>query len=166
MPTPTLEPIATTTLASAAASITFSSIPATFTDLRVTFLGTASSPSNFAMRFNSDTATNYSITAVYGYGTSAGSSRRTNGSAMIFTNAVNLETAPVQLFVLDIFSYAAAIYKSVLGQGSQDMNGSGATERDAGLWRSTAAINTVTLLPLGNNFNAGTTATLYGIKAA
>ena len=59
----TYEPIATTTLGSAASSITFSSIPATYTDLRLVLVHTPSaSTGNAQMQFNSDTATNYSYT--------------------------------------------------------------------------------------------------------
>jgi len=58
----TYEPIATTTLGSAAATITFSSIPATYTDLVIVFAGTATANLNPLMSFNSDSGTNYSTT--------------------------------------------------------------------------------------------------------
>ena len=75
MPT-TYEPIATTTLGSAAASITFSSIPATYTDLRVVFNGTVTEVGEtLYYRFNSDGASNYSITQVYGASGTAASRR-------------------------------------------------------------------------------------------
>ena len=57
----TYEPIATQTLASAAATITFSSIAATYTDLRLIFAKPIGG-SSLLLRFNSDTATNYSWT--------------------------------------------------------------------------------------------------------
>jgi hypothetical protein len=72
----TYEPISTTTLGSAVASVTLSSIPATYTDLVLVFNGSAAS-SGGAMRtqINSDTATNYSGTNISGDGTTATSAR-------------------------------------------------------------------------------------------
>ena len=61
----TYEPIATTTLGSAASSITFNSIPATYTDLRVVLVGTTTATANCWLTFNSDGATNYSDTFLY-----------------------------------------------------------------------------------------------------
>jgi hypothetical protein len=74
----TYEPIATTTLSSAAATITFSSISSAYTDLRLVFVGTSvANSNNCIVTFNSDTGFNYSQTALYGTGATAGSSRQT-----------------------------------------------------------------------------------------
>ena len=62
--------------------------------------------------------------------------------------------------------YAGSTYKTMLTMDSNDLNGSGSVETTVGLWRSTAAINTITLSANADTFAAGTTATLYGIKAA
>ena len=68
----TYEPIATTTLGSAVNSFTFSSIPNTYTDLvLVVVVPTAASSGTFGLRFNSDTASNYSHTTLSGNGSSA-----------------------------------------------------------------------------------------------
>jgi hypothetical protein len=55
----TYEPIATTTLGTAAASITFSSIPATYTDLRLVVMCKLLAHQLLMFRFNSDTGSNY-----------------------------------------------------------------------------------------------------------
>jgi hypothetical protein len=73
---PTYEPIATTTLGTAAASITFSSIPATYTDLRLVVVAKAVSASTLDVRFNNDSGTNYSKTEISGDGSSAVSFRK------------------------------------------------------------------------------------------
>lgn len=160
----TYEPIATQTLGSAAASITFSSIAASWTDIKVVFAGTASGVRT-SFRFNSDSATNYSQTYIYGDGSSAASARNTSTN-QIFTQT-NLNNTLPSMVTLDIFSYAGSTYKTALETGSFDYNGTGLVERLVGLWRSTSAITSITVFDLfGGNFNTGCTATLYGIKAA
>ena len=161
----TYEPIATTTLGSAAASITFSSIASSWTDLRLAIYGIASS-GNFlspGCRFNSDTASNYSYTALYGDGTTAGSNRVTSSTSIGFNTQASITSSIGGFLTADIFSYAGSTNKTVLTTGSVDLNGSGEVERIVGLWRNTSAITTVTL---NGSFGAGTTATLYGIKNA
>ena len=161
----TYEPIATTTLGSAASSITFSSIPATYTDLRVVL--TCADTTIFPqVRFNSDSGTNYSWTYVAGTGSAAQSGRFTSQTEF-YNNISGSSTVPF-LTTYDIFSYAGSTYKTMLWTENNDKNGSGVVSPKVGLWRSTSAINTIALRAdiYGTTFGAGTTATLYGIKAA
>lgn len=161
----TYEPIATTTLGSAAANITFSSIPATYTDLRVVLVATTTVADAIHLRYNADTGANYSRTVLQGDGSTAASSRQT-GENFIYLTRTNLDTTLPQLFEIDIFSYAGSTNKTCLVASSQDKNGSGVVVREVGLWRSTAAINEVALASFSSTFKIGTTATLYGIKNA
>jgi hypothetical protein len=162
----TYEKIATTTLSSAAASIDFTSIPNTYTDLRVVLVGTAATASYPWMRFNGDTASNYSDTYMYGNGSGVVAARNTNITAW-YMGAWTLSTVYPSLFTMDIFSYAGSTYKTGLSTGSTEYGGSGFTDVIASLWRSTSAITSIKLfLDAGYNLNAGSTATLYGIKAA
>jgi hypothetical protein len=82
----TYEKIATTTLGSASSTITFNSIAASWTDLRIVLVSVndASSTQPVEMRFNSDSGTNYSTTNLYGNGGNAGSYRYTNANKMNF----------------------------------------------------------------------------------
>ena len=75
--TATYDPIATTTLGSAASTITFSSIPNTFTDLRLVLFGvTLNATGTYnQIRFNNDTGTNYSWTQLLGNGSAAQAQR-------------------------------------------------------------------------------------------
>jgi hypothetical protein len=162
----TYEPIATTTLSSAAATIAFSSIPATWTDLRVVLVnkgGTAAC----RLLFNTDitSSTNYSTTSLIGTGSGAASARATSGDR-ISLEYYGMDATIPSVYTADIFSYAGSTYKTVLGTAAEDFNGSGSTSVRVGLWRSTAAITAVTLLTTGTAFQSGTTATLIGIKAA
>lgn len=165
----TYEPIATQTLASAAATITFSSIAASWTDLRLVLVTTTSTANNAAaIRFNGDSATNYSQTIVRGSGTTAGSTSATSAT-YVQTNlgSAGTSTTIPTLFTFDVFSYAGSTNKTLLVTSNTDQNGSGGVESAVGLWRSTAAITSIVLsLTNAGNYSIGTTATLYGIRAA
>lgn len=158
MPTSTEVAIATTTLGSAASSITFNSISSAYTDLRLVIVASASS-GDVQLQFNSDTGSNYSRTYIYGTGSSAGSFSGANTS-FVYLDGAGLSTTP-KMYTADIFSYAGSTYKTFLYTGSEDNNGSGQVLRGVALWRSTSAITSIYLY--GATFAIGTTATLYGI---
>lgn len=161
----TYDPIATTTLGSAAATITFSSIPGTYTDLRVVLVCSSASGSIFPKaRLNNDTTALYSHIFLQGNGSTATTAAQT-GQSLVAMASNGVSTQP-GLYTLDIFSYAGSTNKTILVTGQEDANGSGVVSRFVNLYRSTSAITQVDLYTGGNNFAIGTTATLYGIKAA
>lgn len=163
----TYEPIATTTLGSAASSITFSSIPGTYTDLRLVMTYTATNGANGWFRFNSDTGGNYSLTMLHGSGSSANSYRMTNETRLDVVQSLGTgNSTAIALINLDIFSYAGSTNKTILSEVNADNNGAGNITRSVGLWRNTSAINTITILLSSGNYSTGTTATLYGILKA
>ena len=161
----TYEPIATTTLGSASSSITFSSIPATYTDLRVVQVLTGTTNAYTKLRFNGDTGTNYSSTNIRGDGSTASSQRETSDDGIRINGNYPVTSIP-SLNTVDVFSYAGSTNKTVLNSASNDRNGAGGLNRTVGLWRNTAAITSITIYEFtGDTFAAGTTATLYGIKS-
>ena len=162
----TYDKIATTTLSSAASNITFSSIAGTYTDLKVVFTGTATGNAGFLVRFNGDSATNYSQTNLIADGSAAASNRSTSSSNFDFSINNNMNTTPVVFYSLDIFSYAGSTFKTSLMQQNHDANGSGSVVRNVGLYRSTSAITSIALFVSANNLAIGSTATLYGILKA
>lgn len=161
----TYESIASTTLGSAAATITFSSIAGTYTDLRLVVVSQSTTGgSGNRITINSDTGSNYSRTILRGDGSSATSVRGTSESVFVFGAT---GTSPNwTMFTADFFSYAGSTYKTVLASIARDANGSGNVERTVGLYRSTSAITALELAVSGDTFSSGTTATLFGIKAA
>jgi len=159
----TYTPIATQTLGSTATTITFSSIPSTYTDLQIvtSVTSTSSTASAMYIRFNSDTASNYSYTYLYGTGSAAGSARSSNQSNIYFGSASSQEVTTNIGFVN---SYAnSSVYKTCICRESASK-----TEALAcvGLWRSTSAISTIDLFTTGYVFSAGSTFSLYGIASA
>ena len=176
MATATYDLIASQTLGSAASSITFSSIAASWTDLRLILTGkcdyTSQAYGTILINFNGDTGSNYSYTWIYGNGTAASSSSATNltGGRLYFGADVSSSTWST-LATVDIFSYAGSTYKTFLHTHSNDANGGAGAGINVGgrvlLWRSTSAITSLVLSNLSfTNFASGTTANLYGIKAA
>ena len=162
----TYTPIATYTLGSATSSYTFSSIPATYTDLIIVMSGTVSLDGRDpSIRFNSDTGSNYSYTNLSGNGSSALSSRVSNNSYIQLTTNASWHTTTISNTIVQVQNYSnSTTYKTTLNRSNDATYGTDAT---VGLWRSTSAINSVTLfIPSGHNFSTGCTFTLYGIKAA
>lgn len=159
----TYEPIATTTLSSAAASVSFTGISSAYTDLKIIAVGKRVSGGALAIRFNNISTTTYSKIRLAGNGTSASSSRDISGTE-IGTNGWN--STYDQLYEIDIFSYAGSTYKAALIRMSADENGGGEVSRIIGTWRSTSAIDRVDLLITSGTIAAGFTATIYGIKSA
>lgn len=158
--------LATTTLSSAAATITFSSISGSYTDLRIVITGTTSAAAdNPTFRLNGNSSSTYSLTTLEGNGSSASSSRQINRALGIaFGGAGSTSTTLPFLGIANIFKYAGSTYKTALCELNNDKNGSGIVSRTVGLWSVTDAVTSVTLLlENGNNFSIGTTATIYGI---
>ena len=163
----TYEKIATTTLASTAASFIFSSISASYTDLRLVLVPIKQGANLLpGVRFNGLTTTIYSQTDLYGDGSTAGSTYN-NSSSRVVLGVGSQNTADPALYTCDIFSYAGSTYKTLLAEGSMDLNGSGYVNRSVGLWRDTSAITSITVIDaFSGGFATGTTATLYGILKA
>ena len=161
----TYTPIATTTLGSANNSVTFSSISGSYTDLVLIYSGTTTNNNqNLAIQFNSDTATNYSETELYGNGTTAGSGRRSSLS-QIFLNEQGGSSGQTTV-VTNVMNYAnTTTYKTALTRYG---TAGGGPETNVGLWRSTSAITAIKIFLNGGTetFTAGSTFTLYGIANA
>lgn len=165
----TYTPIATTTLGSAAASYTFSSISGSYTDLVLVIAGTVTSNgSGVVARFNSDTGSNYSVTSLRGTGSAASSSRASNQTYAWLSYGDGFSSTEQCNLLAQIQNYSnSTTFKTVITRQNNANGSSGAgVEATVNLWRSTSAITSVTLLCDSGNLNTGMTLTLYGIAAA
>lgn len=164
MPT-TYEPIATTTVGTATNLISFSSIPATYTDLRLVLVlnSAVSQYANFTL--NGDSGSNYSYSWMDGSGSTAAGGNGNNDS-LVYLSQRTTPNGLNALFTLDFLSYAGSTLKTILTTNNQGDDGSGYVGIQVALWRSTSAINTINLNSGANIYGIGTTATLYGIKNA
>jgi hypothetical protein len=166
----TYTPIATTTLGSAAASYTFSSISSGYTDLVLIVNEFNATATNTSFQFqvgngSVDTGANYSLTEIYGTGSATGSDRATSDTAAYFNGpGIGTSTTTPNVYIMNFMNYAnTTTYKTFIGRGgSADKN----TVATVNLWRSTSAINTIKIFQSINNMATGTTLTLYGIAAA
>jgi len=160
----TYTPIATTTLGSAASSYTFSSIPSTYTDLvLITNHGVSVATANFYIRVNGDSGTNYSYTRIKGNGSSASSDRGANTNQIVF-DGDGASTGVTNVNVINFQNYAnTSTNKAIMGRSGDATYSTAAL---ACLWRSTSAINSITIGISGYNFVTNSQFTLYGIKAA
>jgi len=164
----TYEPIATTTLGSAAATTTFSSISSAYTDLIVIINAKASTVTNTYMQVGNgsvDTGSNYSRTGLTGNG-SAASSYRGSSQTLFYCDNNSAPDASNFNYVntIHLMNYSnTTTYKTFLNRAN---NAGYGVEAQVGLWRSTSAINTILLGVASGTWAVGTTFTLYGIKAA
>jgi hypothetical protein len=152
-------------------SIDFNAFASTYTDLIVVGnFGTDSTNTYFNIQFNSDTtATNYSGTYLRGTG-SATDTGIYSGSGGLYWASLgtklpyNENTGIIQIHFQ---SYSnTTTYKTILERYTW-MDSNGASAANTGTWRNTAAITSIRLTTTaGSNFYAGSTFTLYGIKAA
>ena len=152
--------IASNTLSSSAASVTFSSIPGTYTDLVVVVNGTftTGSTNNVNFQFNGDTASNYSWLRLLGSGSAASSAR----SSDVEINVGGLSSTAQSTTVANIQNYSnTTTYKTAIGRGNTPEY----VQASLGAWRNTAAITSVKIQSAAT-FASGTTFSLYGIVAA
>ena len=172
------ESIATVTVGSGgAASVTFSSIPGTYTHLQIRGLArnsrTVYPSSGDLYRFNGDTAANYSWHSIQGDG-GAVSTRTAASPTGIVTNSIAAAGATSGIFgviVFDILDYANTNkYKTTRALSGVDVNGTvggygGIVELVSGNWRSTSAITSITITTDEPNYVQYTQFALYGVKS-
>ena len=167
------ESIATVTVGSGgSSSITFSSIPSTYTHLQVRGIGrttNSGTTGNPGITFNGDSnVNNYTLHILYGDGSSAASFGGGAGTGTD-TSITTGSTAGANIFgvaVIDLLDYASTNkYKTVRSLTGADLNGSGTMRLYSNLWMSTSAISSITLTPTASaSYSQYSTFALYGIK--
>jgi len=162
----TYTPIATTTIPNTTtANYTFSSIPSSYTDLiLVQSVGnnSGSGANGVRINYNSDTGSNYSWTYLVGNGSSGSSGR--NSNATYYDIGLDNNTTNFTVIITQVMNYAnTTTFKTAISRSAAASN---ELSGNASLWRSTSAINSITITKADGNFKQGSTFTLYGIAAA
>lgn len=159
----TYEPIQTFTLSTTASSQSFSSIPATYTDLVLIIAPKGTAALQMRLKINDDAAANYGTTGMSGNGTITESWRST-GLGYINMDYYNSVTTNGGYCQVNFMNYAnTTTFKTCLIRSGE---ASTAAMANVGNWRSTSAINKITVTTSTSTFAAGSTFTLYGIAAA
>ena len=159
---PTYDFIAEATIVTAGPSVTFSSIPNTYTDLVILLNMKGAAPANVFFRFNGDSGTNYRATGFSGTGSAGVGTSSTNDAqwGMTWTGA-----SANDIWVggeVHIFEYTNTnMWKNMVSRYSSSNEATFMT----GQWSDTTAINTILISSLGNNYAVGSMFSLYGIKA-
>lgn len=154
--------IASQTLGSDTASVTFSSLPQTYDDL-VLVVSARANINYVDIEFNNN-ASNYSGRFLYGSGSSAGS-----GTQAKFLGVVSRETNTANTFgSLELYvpNYAGSTNKSFSATSAFETNATGAEiHAVAGLWADTSAITQIKVYPENAaDFLTGSSFYLYGIS--
>lgn len=145
-------------------SVTFSSIDGSYTDLVLVInAGATATGCGITYRLNSDTSSLYSVTGLRGNGSSASSFRQTGNDQVTVSNFSEPPTTGGGVYIVNFQNYSnTTTFKTSISRGN---NASSGVDAFAGLYRSTNAITSVTILITGGNFNSGSNFSLYGIRA-
>jgi len=150
-----------------ASSITFSSIPSTYTHLQIRSSYTTGSATNVWWQPNSDaTSTNYAGHNLLGDGSSAYAGAGTTGSGYTgFYGYCPGTTNPV-VSVMDLLDYTNTNkYKTARYLDGYNANGSGQINLKSGLWLNTGVISSFRIIPQNaTNFSQYSSFALYGIR--
>lgn len=168
MPT-TYNKIATVTVgAGGASSIAFSSIPNTYTDLKIVCsvksTNNASTWTDIQVRPNGST-TSFSGKTLLGYGTTVGSNSDTNPSAGQQSAVGSNIFSSSEVYIPN---YNSSTNKSWSTDSTTESNDTSSSISWLGayLWSNTAAITSITLASVQHSFDQHSSFTLYGIKSS
>lgn len=162
--------ISSNVLGTATASVTFSSIPSTYTDLVVQMScrnSYAGSNDNLWYRINGDTGSNYYGTWIEGSGSAASSSRVSAFplGPMLYLdgNGNTANTFSTHEFYIPNYNSTAAKPTSAISV-TENASTVAYIRAYAGLYTGTSAVTSITLTPNGQNFLTNSSFYLYGIK--
>ena len=185
-PSGAYDSIATTTLSTSTATITFSSIPATYKHLQIrmickdsnagSYSGAISGAAPMYVRFNSDSGGNYASHQVLGNGSAVSAYGPTSITAFyVGSTFSNSNAATNNMFataIIDILDYTdTSKYKTGRVLSGFNQNNAAGANPDAislgsGLWMNTSAITSISLGAPANDFVQYSSFALYGIKGA
>jgi hypothetical protein len=162
--------ISSNVLSSTAASVTFSAIPNTYTDLilKASTRNSSGGTAVIATTFNGQ-ASGYSVTRLRGTGSTASSGRTSSATFLYFSLTDSTYTANVfSNWEMYLPNYLSTTSKPVSNFSVTENNSASANYIDlnAGLSDITAAITSVTLSANGDTFVSGSSFYLYGLKSS
>jgi len=165
--------IASNTLSSSAASVTFSAIPSTYTDLVVKYSArstdTGSGGQSMVFQLNGSSTSDYSMTLLRATASTASTVRYSADTRFYSYVTINADGTTSNTFSsgeLYVPNYAGSTNKPASHFGAMENNSTTTWYMDASafLRSNTAAITEITLSVNTYNFKSGSSFFLYGIK--
>lgn len=161
------------TLTSTAATVTFSSIPATYKHLQVRVLAQSTRGAYYdewKLRVNGDTGSNYAHHRLWGTGSSASASGGASATSIdpLMPSTDNATPDSFTVGIIDILDYASTTkYKTIRAFGGNDTNytanNNGVVVLHSSLWQSTSAITSLTFSLAVSSYAIKSTFALYGM---
>ena len=173
MANPTMTLISSQTLGGTTASVTFSSIPSTYNDLKLVVSARGDNASTLVglnIKLNGDTATNYSDTVLYGAVTSSGSVRQTSvtvdgGASIDGASATASTFGAMELYFPNYNSTGSKPFFDIdITENNAVTASAGTIQAISHLYRGASGISSITLTPASGNFVQYSDFYLYGIK--
>ena len=152
------------------ATISFTSIPQTYSSLQIRFIGrvtNADTGENLFLRFNSDSGSTYAWHYIEGDGGTTYNGGAATQTRMLSgrLSADSAASGIVGAGIIDIHNYSTTNQnKTIRVFTGLDRNGSGNVRMDSGFWQNTAAVTSIQLTNgSGTNFTTNSTFALYGM---
>jgi hypothetical protein len=162
------ESIATINGNGSTATITFSSIPSTYSHLQVRVMArVAAGGEDLTVQFNGNTGANYTRHRLTGNGTAAAASGSASTTGITTLGSAGMPSVAntYAVTIIDVLDYADTNkYKTVRMLSGQDSNGSGGVDFTSGVFMSTGAVSSLTIYANASNFPTAASFALYGIK--
>jgi hypothetical protein len=166
-PSADFDSIATITPYTTTTTVVFNSIPSTYRHLQLRASAAGSAAANMTIRFNGDTAANYSWHYMSANGSTIVTGGGANGTYILGPVVTNTASSYTGI-IIDILDYKNTNKdKTMRTLSGQDLNGSSNwLEFDSGIWynNTSSAINSITINLSGATFAANSHWALYGIK--
>jgi hypothetical protein len=160
MPTNTYVALDKVTVGTATGTVTFTSINQGYTDLVLVANVLPAGSARVKLRVDGDSGSNYSYTVLTGDGSTATSGRYSANEIDLYW--ANLPSGWSN-YICNFQNYSnTATFKTILSRGNSTAVESLA---NVGLWRSTSAIDSITIFASVGTFEPGSTFSLYGIAA-
>lgn len=164
--------ISSNVLASSAASVTFSAIPSTYTDLVLRVSARSDGSAAGRVVINADAGTNYSRTQLQGDGSATASVATSNSTSLVITYGSNSSTSTANTFNnLELYfpNYNSTSARPISSFNVTENNAASSAGNDdivltAGLYRGASAITSIKYEHASANFVSGSSFYLYGIK--
>ena len=170
VPATSYQSIASATGTGSSGTITFSSIPQTFTSLQIRATNQLSGSVNYGiLRPNNDASTSsYTYHSLYADGstlTADGYNTGMDGGYAAYGTSSSQNANAVGVSIIDIHDYSSTTkYKTIRSMTAYDNNTTGIIFLVSNLWKNQSAITSLTIVAQGGNFSTNTSFALYGIK--